>query len=37
MEWGELKNVILCREVLAIEPYKAKERTVQRLKTHVSK
>ena len=30
MEWGELKNVILCREVLAIEPYKAKERTVQR-------
>lgn len=30
MEWSELKNILLCREVLAIEPYKAKERTVQR-------
>ena len=30
MEWSEIKNVILCREVLLTEPYRKKERTVQR-------
>lgn len=30
MEWSEQKDVLLCREVLLSEPYKAKDRTTQR-------
>jgi hypothetical protein len=30
MEWSEEKDIILCQEVLNVEPFKAKERTAQR-------
>lgn len=30
MEWNAAKDIKLCQEVLQIEPYKAKEKTVQR-------
>ena len=30
MEWSEEKNVVLCLEVLLVDPYKVKERTTQR-------
>ena len=30
MEWSKTKNILLCHEILQIEPYKAKEKTVNR-------
>ena len=30
MEWNEKRDIILCHEVLQMEPYKAKEKTVGR-------
>ena len=30
MEWNESKDLLLCHEVLQIEPYKMKEKTVNR-------
>lgn len=34
MEWSEEKDVLLCREVLLVEPYKTKERTVHRAEAY---
>ena len=30
MEWSKTKNILLCHEILEIEPYKAKEKTLNR-------
>ena len=32
MEWTAAHDVLLCREMLAINPFKAKRKTVQRTK-----
>ena len=32
MEWTAAHDVLLCREMLAINPFKAKQKTIQRTK-----
>ena len=32
MEWTAVHDVLLCREMLAINPFKAKRKTIQRTK-----